>query len=197
MVKTETLCWYVQHVENHSQVPSALKHPEAHVYALRHPNRPLCPLVHTDSTIKHSFRKQWAMYRLAGKPQSEFSVTGQGEMGSSPSLDHRKKCFQPQSWLKKYSFCRKQNVSSLGIFFFFFVLSLLFSRKGKCLSKRPSKHLRKPKTRFLHWRERQAVSECFTGQGPVLGQLWANTNSGSSSPVYGLALIRFHCGSSY
>lgn len=99
--------------------PSTLKHPEAHVYALRHPNRPLCPLVHIANTIKHSFKKQWAMYRLAGKPQAEFSVTGQGEMGSSPSLDHRKKCFQPQSWLQKnILFVGNKMFPALGFFFF-------------------------------------------------------------------------------
>lgn len=68
----------------------------------------------------------------------------------------------------KYSFCRKQNVSSPGIFFFFLVLSLLLSRKGKCLSKRPSKHLRKPKPGSSAGRVEHRVNELHAGQAPGL-----------------------------
>lgn len=96
-----------------------------------------------------------------------------------PTLDHRKKCFQPQSWLQKYSFCRKQNVSSLGIFFFF-VLLLLLSRKGKCLSKRPSKHLRKPKPGSSAGEDNRRWVSSSLGEAQALG---------SSGPILTRAIL--------
>lgn len=61
---------------------------------------------------------------------------------------------------------------ALGFFFFLKVFSLLLSRKGKCFSKRPSKHLRKPTPGSFAGIVERRVSERHAGQAPGLSKSW-------------------------
>lgn len=120
------------------------------------------PLVHTLNITRHSFKKCSVLCT---------DLMGSHGLSSQTLAKKRWDPTHPQTTGKilsttelaaKYSFCRKQNVSSPRIFFFL-VLSLLLSRKGKCLSKRPSKHLRKPKPGSSAGRVEHRVNELHAG----------------------------------
>lgn len=90
--------------------------------------------------------------------------------GIQPIPRPQEKYFRPQSWLQNNLFVGNKMFPALG-FFFFLVLSLLLSRKGKCLSKRPNKHLRKPKPGSFSGRVERRVNERCTGPARAFGSV--------------------------